>query len=402
MSAQNANGNINSIISREALNSNIGVVGSPGACNTNASLKSNSKMSIDHQATLDKGLKMKIKRTKPGTKSSEAKHEIVKATDQQNGLCTDKTNINCNSSINEHDLSSSSLNIQSTTNKLAASSNITIQVGNNSSGNKKNVASNSQLTSCSISSNSGNSSFSNASGSGTNCQLSLQNSKRGSSSHRREKVKEKISHSNREKSSIINSEKEQEDKGSCSCTENSMHCSSSSCVHVTESITTNQRSTVNNNPQINSVPPGVFTPSADATSTVVSTSSILSASNITASPISILPQLNKNGSANAPGPPSKEIASNTGNIKISSHIAAQLAAAAANVTTTNTESDILASQPETITGESVFNPSPTSKKGPGLISDTVHHTKSNSSSTSTRSEIISLINNTQLKFVILL
>jgi len=40
-------------------------------------------MSIDHQATLDKGLKMKIKRTKPGTKSSEAKHEIVKATDQQ-------------------------------------------------------------------------------------------------------------------------------------------------------------------------------------------------------------------------------------------------------------------------------------------------------------------------------
>lgn len=35
------------------------------------------------QATLDKGLKMKIKRTKPGTKSSEAKHEIVKS--EQNG-----------------------------------------------------------------------------------------------------------------------------------------------------------------------------------------------------------------------------------------------------------------------------------------------------------------------------
>lgn len=40
---------------------------------------------IDHQATLDKGLKMKIKRTKPGTKTSEAKHEIVKAEQQQNG-----------------------------------------------------------------------------------------------------------------------------------------------------------------------------------------------------------------------------------------------------------------------------------------------------------------------------
>ena len=41
--------------------------------------KSATKLSVDHQATLDKGLKMKIKRTKPGTKTSEAKHEIVKA-----------------------------------------------------------------------------------------------------------------------------------------------------------------------------------------------------------------------------------------------------------------------------------------------------------------------------------
>lgn len=38
------------------------------------------------QATLDKGLKMKIKRTKTGTKTSEAKHEIVKA--EQNGATT--------------------------------------------------------------------------------------------------------------------------------------------------------------------------------------------------------------------------------------------------------------------------------------------------------------------------
>lgn len=37
------------------------------------------KMSIEHSATVDKGLKMKIKRTKPGTKTSEAKHEIVKS-----------------------------------------------------------------------------------------------------------------------------------------------------------------------------------------------------------------------------------------------------------------------------------------------------------------------------------
>ncbi|XP_008195436.2 zinc finger protein 608 isoform X3 [Tribolium castaneum] len=37
------------------------------------------KMAIEHSATVDKGLKMKIKRTKPGTKTSEAKHEIVKS-----------------------------------------------------------------------------------------------------------------------------------------------------------------------------------------------------------------------------------------------------------------------------------------------------------------------------------
>ncbi|XP_060523998.1 zinc finger protein 608 isoform X2 [Cylas formicarius] len=42
------------------------------------------KMHIEHSATADKGLKMKIKRTKPGTKTSEAKHEIVKS-NEQNG-----------------------------------------------------------------------------------------------------------------------------------------------------------------------------------------------------------------------------------------------------------------------------------------------------------------------------
>ena len=49
---------------------------------TNSGTKA-SKVSIDHQATLDKGLKMKIKRTKTGTKTSDSKHEIVKS--EQNG-----------------------------------------------------------------------------------------------------------------------------------------------------------------------------------------------------------------------------------------------------------------------------------------------------------------------------
>lgn len=52
---------------------------------------------IDHQATLDKGLKMKIKRTKPGTKTSEAKHEIVKA-EQQNGALSAADDSNSSSS----------------------------------------------------------------------------------------------------------------------------------------------------------------------------------------------------------------------------------------------------------------------------------------------------------------
>lgn len=42
--------------------------------------KNSTKLSIDnHQATLDKGLKMKIKRTKMGNKTSDSKHEIVKS-----------------------------------------------------------------------------------------------------------------------------------------------------------------------------------------------------------------------------------------------------------------------------------------------------------------------------------
>uniref|UniRef100_A0A1B0CL78 Uncharacterized protein n=1 Tax=Lutzomyia longipalpis TaxID=7200 RepID=A0A1B0CL78_LUTLO len=50
------------------------------------------KLSVDHQATLEKGLKMKIKRTKPGTKTSEAKHVIVKS--EQNGFPSERDDSN--------------------------------------------------------------------------------------------------------------------------------------------------------------------------------------------------------------------------------------------------------------------------------------------------------------------
>lgn len=55
------------------------------ACGQMAQAAGKAKMAVEHSATVqDKGLKMKIKRTKPGTKTSEAKHEIVK-TGEQNG-----------------------------------------------------------------------------------------------------------------------------------------------------------------------------------------------------------------------------------------------------------------------------------------------------------------------------
>ncbi|XP_039277921.1 zinc finger protein 608-like [Nilaparvata lugens] len=44
------------------------------------------KLAVEHSATVDKGLKMKIKRTKPGTKTSEAKHEIVKPGELNGGV----------------------------------------------------------------------------------------------------------------------------------------------------------------------------------------------------------------------------------------------------------------------------------------------------------------------------
>jgi hypothetical protein len=52
--------------------------------------KNCSKVSVDnHQATLDKGLKMKIKRTKMGNKTSDSKHEIVKS--ENDVLAIDET-----------------------------------------------------------------------------------------------------------------------------------------------------------------------------------------------------------------------------------------------------------------------------------------------------------------------
>uniref|UniRef100_A0A182QD58 C2H2-type domain-containing protein n=1 Tax=Anopheles farauti TaxID=69004 RepID=A0A182QD58_9DIPT len=75
--SSNTSGNSNSNTSSSGSNNTM------SSTTSSSGSKSATKLSVDHQATLDKGLKMKIKRTKPGTKTSEAKHEIVKS--DQNG-----------------------------------------------------------------------------------------------------------------------------------------------------------------------------------------------------------------------------------------------------------------------------------------------------------------------------
>lgn len=170
--------------------------------NSSSGGKSATKLAVDHQATLDKGLKMKIKRTKPGTKTSEAKHEIVKA--EQNGTSSlsssaDENNGNSNSSSNSSNKKHSSQS-QSQAQQVASP---TVQQQQ---------------------------------------QQQQQGTKRGSSGHRRDKTKEKATHHNqRDKnehnstSSSSNSSTSATDRG-CSCTHEmqvngiQQPCSSASCI----------------------------------------------------------------------------------------------------------------------------------------------------------------------------
>lgn len=129
--------------------------------------KAGTKISIDHQS-----LKMKIKRTKPGTKTSEAKHEIVKA-DMQNG--------GGGGAISGADDSSSSTG---------------------SSGKNQRTGSNVQQPAASatvVSAAATAAATVSSTVSASNTSVS-QATKRGSSGHRRDKTKEKTLHSQRDKS----------------------------------------------------------------------------------------------------------------------------------------------------------------------------------------------------------
>ncbi|XP_050324036.1 mucin-19 isoform X3 [Bactrocera neohumeralis] len=393
--------------------------------------KSNSKMSIDHQATLDKGLKMKIKRTKPGTKTSEAKHEIVKATEQQqqNGSLgvNNPGNLDDNNSVNTSSHSSSSSgggsnssgSSQNTGSGSGSGSNLT----NISGSNKKHLSniSSSNSSSQGNSHNSMNSNNSNSgggsTGSGSSGQGTPQSNKRGSSGHRREKAKEKTTHSNRliaDKNASTSAEKDGltnvNDKGiACHCNIDTTNgaatsaCTNHSCSRRSESANSSSISvlsqrmgnnTANNNVNSGSVPPGVFTPSVGSAAGVVTaaaTAATLLAA--TSAATTTTPQsMGSNSTPNAPGPPGKD-ATNCGNIKISSHIAAQLAAAAASTTfsnsATNSSANNLSGNNDSKSNTSIVPVAQAKLMAPGMISATVHHTISvpanSSSSTTTQS-----------------
>lgn len=169
---------------------------STGPSGTSAG-KTATKMAMDHQATLDKGLKMKIKRTKPGTKTSEAKHEIVKAElNGTAGALIDDTN-------------------------------------NTSAGNKKH----SQITATSPAVATTPVLTATAAATTTPTQTA-QGTKRGSSGHRREKTREKSIHSSSSSSSQRDkNEHNSINSSSCQCTTHELQvngvqtpCSSLNCI----------------------------------------------------------------------------------------------------------------------------------------------------------------------------
>lgn len=169
------------------------------ASGSGASSKSAGKLTaattvVDHQATLDKGLKMKIKRTKPGTKTSEAKHEIVKA--EQNGAAS-----GLDSDTNSSSGGSSSGKKQHNTLPVAA------QLGVPVTPNTPTVS------------------------------TPPQSNKRGSSGHRRDKQKDK-----KEKSDHSSTTTTTSSTNACSCASDGVNgvsnltCSSTTCKNRTDSL----------------------------------------------------------------------------------------------------------------------------------------------------------------------
>ncbi|EGI66851.1 Zinc finger protein 609 [Acromyrmex echinatior] len=133
------------------------------------------KMAVEHSATVDKGLKMKIKRTKPGTKTSEAKHEIVKSNE-------------INGTVSSQDSNNGTAASSTSSSSAVGSTSASAAVTQNSQNSECGAAGGGQ----SSSSNKSKPSHSPASAGGTGAApSSTAGSKRGSSGHRRDKARDK-------------------------------------------------------------------------------------------------------------------------------------------------------------------------------------------------------------------
>ncbi|XP_058455502.1 mucin-2 isoform X2 [Malaya genurostris] len=221
--------------------------------------KSATKLSVDHQATLDKGLKMKIKRTKPGTKTSEAKHEIVKA--EQNGTSSlsstnvDEINSSSNSSSNSNNKKHSSQSQSQTQQQISASPNVS--------------------------------------------QQQQQGTKRGSSGHRRDKTKDKATHHTQR-------DKNEHNNSSSSCSSTSSGERGCNCTHEMQVNGIQQPcssiSCIRNRTSDQSMGPLSQRLSNQNNSSTTSSNSLFSSNSNTGSSLSS----SSNSTPNAPGPPSSK------------------------------------------------------------------------------------------------
>lgn len=227
---------------------------STGPSGTSAG-KTATKMAMDHQATLDKGLKMKIKRTKPGTKTSEAKHEIVKAElNGTAGALIDDTNPAPAGNKKHSQVTTASPAVAATTAMPATP---------------------------------------------TTTPTTAQGTKRGSSGHRREKTREKSIHSS-SSSQRDKNEHNSVNSTSCQCATHELQvngvqtpCSSLNCIKNRTTDSNSQRNQTNNLNNSNSAAPS-------------STNNLFSSNNCNSSTNS-----STGSTANTPGPPNLSSASST-------------------------------------------------------------------------------------------
>jgi hypothetical protein len=103
-SLNNTNNSLELTISNCKINSTSSVSGT-SLCN---------KMAVEHSSTVDKGLKMKIKRTKPGTKSSEVKHEIVKSNEANGSSSNQDSQISISTSLSSLSVTTNSQLVHTT------------------------------------------------------------------------------------------------------------------------------------------------------------------------------------------------------------------------------------------------------------------------------------------------